>query len=145
MNLGLEWRVSSGFGIKVDGGYSDWYSGYGYRIHSIMYINPELRVYMGYTKRWYLGAGASFADLTFKPNDMGYDGTMTNVGAVIGYQVPLGRSLSMDLNLGLGYVGLKYDTFTGNNDNRIPAATGVTKDLFGPTQAGVSLVWRMGR
>lgn len=101
-------------------------------------------------------------------SDTGYQGTLWSAGAVVGYQLSLSRSFAIDFNLGLGYTRSKYDSFTitssgvtppvgraggdyagddmpgGGQDIRLSKDRGKTKNFWGPTQAGVSLIWKIG-
>ena len=153
--LGIEWRISRNVGIKVDGSFAHWGDTKG-SIQKMWFVSPEVRWYMGKAKRFYLGAGAHIGEANVYEypvgkilqnlftDDLGYQGDFWNAGITLGYQLRLSRALSMDFNLGLGYTRFEYDTFTVVNETRISKSRDITKDLWGPTQAGVSLVWELG-
>ena len=76
----------------------------------------------------------------------------------MGYQLYLSRRFSVDFNLGLGYTRSEYDSFTPiMTEIRIPGddfpaiecvrvikERSKTKNFFGPTQAGINLIWTIG-
>jgi len=148
-NLGLEWRVDEGWAVNLDAGASNWGSTTG-TMQKLWFVNPEMRYYMGNARRFYVGAGGNYAKYnvykgvigSMASKDTGYQGSMWNVGATVGYQLPLGRSFALDFNLGLGYNSFSYDSFELINGIRVKKERDQTKNLFGPTQAGVSLVWK---
>ena len=149
--LGIEWRVSPAVGLKVDGSFSQWGDEKG-KVQKLWLVNPELRWYTGNSRRFYLGLGGNYSEFNvFKnmigslfPDDTGYQGTLYNGGVTVGYQARLSNSFSLDFNLGLGYTNLEYDSFNLINQTRVYKGKNQTKEFWGPTQAGINLVWRLG-
>lgn len=152
--LGFEWRVNDSWGLKLDGGWSYWCGRAG-KIHDVWSVSPELRRYTGHGKRFYFGLGANAGGYdiyelgpigSMFPRDTGYRGAIYNGGLVAGYRMGLSRSFSLDFNLGIGYNHLKYDAFTITRCEsctyREYKGKDIAKEWFGPTQAGVSLVWQ---
>lgn len=76
--------------------------------------------------------------------DNGYQGKLWNAGLTVGYQLCLSRSFAVDFNLGLGYTRSEYDSFTTIEGVRVCKDRNKTKNFWGPTQAGISLVWTIG-
>lgn len=154
--LGVEWRINDAWGIKLDGSWTYWCS-YNGKLQDIWLINPELRRYIGEAKRLYFGLGANAGGYNIYKlglvakflNNTGYKGTLWNGGVVAGYQARLYESLFLDFNIGLGYNSLKYDSFTmircETCTYREYKEKNVTDNWFGPTQAGISLIWRIGQ
>ncbi len=149
--LGVEWRVSRSFGIKLDGSRSWWGSEKG-RVQKMWIASPEVRWYMTPKRRFYLGAGGNIGEANIYKGmlgsliskDTGYQGAFWNAGLTVGYQLYLSRSLSLDLNLGLGYSRFEYDTFRVIDRMRVAQGRNLTKKLWGPSQAGINLVWTIG-
>lgn len=149
-NLGIEWRVNTDWGIKVDAGGSNWGGNTG-KIQKMWYVNPEVRYYMGDARRFYVGVGGNYGKYNIYKGmlgniiskDTGYQGSMWNTGATVGYQLPLSKALSLDFNLGLGYNHFEYDSFNLIDGVRVYKDRDQTKNRFGLTQAGVSLVWKI--
>ena len=64
-------------------------------------------------------------------------------GVSYGYSVPIGRRLSLDLALALGYIGGKYKEYEPQDDCYVWLAD-KRRHYFGPTKAEVTLVWHLG-
>ncbi len=68
-------------------------------------------------------------------------------GLTCGYSVPVSRDISFDFNIGLGYVGGKYQAYEPIDDSyhhNVWMADKVRR-YFGPTKAEVAFVWHIGR
>lgn len=149
--LGIEWRINPSIGVKVDGSRSWWGDEHG-KVQKIWLVNPELRWYLLDAKRFYVGASANFGEYNVQKflignmfdKDTGYQGKLWGAGLAVGYQLYLSHSFSLDFNLGLGYTNLKYDSFTISNGTRVYKDRGKSKDFWGPTGAGINLVWTIG-
>ena len=61
-----------------------------------------------------------------------------------GYSLPIARRLNLDFALGVGYWGGKYYKYIPRDGHYVWQATR-NRHWFGPTKAGVSLVWLIGR
>ena len=150
-NLGVEWRVNRHVGVQMNYGGSRWGGETG-KVQKIWLVSPEVRWYLLDAKRFYVGASANvgeyniykgmLGDLISK--DTGYQGKLWNAGLTVGYQLRLNRSFSLDFNLGLGYTNLEYDSFNVVNKRRVFKDKDKSKDFWGPTQGGISLVWTIG-
>lgn len=148
--VGLEWRVSPSLGVKMDVGLSYWGEVTG-NVHKVQLFNPELRYYMGRARDLYVGLGGNYVNYNafggvfqpFFPEHTGYQGTLWNAGVVFGYQLKCGRRFAIDFNIGLGYTETSYDSFMIENDARILLKADESSSMFGPTQAGITLVWKL--
>lgn len=68
-----------------------------------------------------------------------HQGWAAGAGVSYGYQLMLSRSWNLEFNIGVGYARLKYDKY---NCPECGENLGTeTKHYFGPTKAGVSLIW----
>lgn len=149
--LGVEWRINRNVGIKVDGSRSWWGDSHG-KVQKIWLVSPEVRWYLLDAKRFYVGASGNFGEYNIYKgvvgslfsSDTGYQGKLWGVGVTTGYQLRLSNTFSMDFNIGLGYTRSEYDSFNMAGDTRVYKEKDKTKNFWGPTQAGVSLVWRIG-
>ena len=163
--LGVEWRVSSDWGVKLDGSLARW-SGDEGKVQKVWLLNPEVRRYLLKNRRFYVGVSGSYGEYNvFKyplgglfSKDTGYQGSLWSAGLTVGYQLRLSRCFSVDFNLGLGYMRSEYDSFAPvMTENRIPGddfpaiecvrvikERCKTKNFFGPTQAGINLLWTIG-
>ncbi|WP_106831942.1 DUF3575 domain-containing protein [Parabacteroides pacaensis] len=149
--LGVEWRVSRDLGIKLDGSLA-WWGGSTGKVQKMWVLNPEVRWYLLRDKRFYVGAAGNYGQYNIYKyaignivsKDTGYQGSMWNAGVTVGYQLYLSRCFSVDFNLGLGYTRSEYDSFGMTDGVRVYKERNRTKNLWGPTQAGISLVWTIG-
>ena len=149
--LGVEWRIDRNVGIKVDGSYAFWSKGHG-KVQKMWVVNPEVRWYLLRDKRFYVGVSGTVGGCNVYGYPVGrllakytgYQGDVWNAGVTVGYQLLLSRSLSIDFNLGLGYNRFDYDSFGIIDGTRVYRAKSQSKDFWGPTQAGISLMWTIG-
>ena len=149
--LGVEWRVNRDLGIKLDGSLS-WWGGETGKVQKMWVLNPEVRWYLLRDKRFYVGAAGSYGQYnvykypigSILSKDTGYQGDLWGAGVTGGFQLHLSRSCSVDFNLGLGYTCSEYDSFTMIDKVRVYKDRDRTKNFWGPTQAGISLVWTIG-
>lgn len=149
--LGIEWRIDRNIGIRLDGSLSRWGGSAG-KVQKIWLLNPEVRWYLLENRRFYLGASATYGEYNLYGyplgnllrDDTGYQGNLWNAGLSVGYQLRLCRALSVDFNLGLGYTRSEYDSFTLIDRTRVSRERNKKKSFWGPTQAGISLVWTIG-
>ena len=149
--LGVEWRVNRDLGVKLDGSLS-WWGGEHGKVQKMWMLSPEVRWYLLRDKRFYVGLSGNYGEYNLYKyalggllsKDTGYQGSLWNAGAVVGYQLRLSRSFSVDFNLGLGYARYEYDNFGVTDGVRVYKERGKLKNFWGPTQAGISLVWTIG-
>lgn len=149
--LGVEWRINTHVGIKLDGSLS-WWGGEHDKVQKMWLVNPEVRWYLLDKKRFYVGASGSYGEYNIYKymlgnllkDDTGYQGKLWNAGVTVGYQLFLSRNFSVDFNLGLGYTRSEYDSFVMTDGVRVYKDRNKSKSFWGPTQAGISLVWTIG-
>lgn len=149
--LGVEWRINGNVGIKLDGSLSRWGSSTG-KVQKMWMLNPEVRWYLLRDKRFYAGVSGNYGEYniykyvlgSILSKDTGYQGKLWNAGLTVGYQLPFSRHFAVDFNLGLGYTRSEHDSFTMTDGVRVYKERNHTKNFWGPTQAGISLVWTIG-
>lgn len=139
-DLGLEWRVSPRVGILVDGSYTSWSWKGGDRRYALWEVNPEVRYYMWHQKRGYIGAMYKAGAFNFKLGGTGRQGDLMGGGVTGGYRLCVSDAVSFDFSLGLGYVRAEYDRYALIDGVRVRNGNEV-KNWWGPTRAGVTLVW----
>lgn len=143
-NIGIEWRISPSYGIKIDGGYGNWeYNGKD-KIQKLWFVNPEVRRYMLESKRFYMGIGVMLGEYNLKLGKTGYQGNLYGGALTTGYQLPMGKHFSWDFNIGLGAAHFSYNTFDVIDGVRVFKVRNSNKTLFIPTQVGVNLIWHIG-
>ncbi len=72
-------------------------------------------------------------------SDYRYEGQLVGAGVNAGYQWMLGKRWAIEAELGLGYAYLWYDKY--RCATCAPLINSETKNYFGPTKAGVSLIF----
>ena len=141
-DLGLEWRICPSWGIAVNGSWTSWTWSDKDRRYALWEVAPEIRYYMGEKKAWYLGAMFKTGQFNYKLSETGKQGDLMGGGITAGYQMWLNKALALDFNLGLGYLNADFEKYEVIDDVRVRRGN-ETKDWWGPTNAGVTLVWKL--
>ena len=141
-DLGLEWRICPSCGIAVNGSWTSWTWSDKDRRYALWEVAPEVRYYMGEKKAWYLGAMFKAGQFNYKLSETGKQGDLMGGGITAGYQMWLNKALALDFNLGLGYLNADFEKYEVIDDVRVRRGN-ETKDWWGPTNAGVTLVWKL--
>ena len=141
-DLGLEWRICPSWGIAVNGSWTSWSWSDKDRRYALWEVAPEVRYYMGEKKAWYLGAMFKAGQFNYKISETGKQGDLMGGGITTGYQLRLNKALTLDFNLGLGYLNADYEKYEVIDGVRVRRGN-ETKDWWGPINAGVTLVWKI--
>ncbi|MDR1115608.1 MAG: DUF3575 domain-containing protein [Tannerella sp.] len=142
-NLGLEWKPSANIGFLINGAYSNWTWSNKENHHRTLLIQPEIRFYMGKNKNGFIGIEEHAGEFNFKFGDTGYQGDIFGGGLTGGYRLTLSKSVDMELSLGLGYTSLKYESYRRSNGITVRKDGELRKSVISPTQAGISLIWKI--
>ena len=141
-DLGLEWRICPSWGIAVNGSWTSWSWNDKDRRYALWEVAPEVRYYMGEKKAWYLGAMFKAGQFNYKLSETGKQGDLMGGGITAGYQLRLNKALTLDFNLGLGYLNADFEKYEVIDGVRVHRGN-ETKDWCGPINAGVTLVWKL--
>ena len=141
-DLGLEWRICPSWGIAVNGSWTSWTWSDKDRRYALWEVAPEVRYYMGEKKAWYLGAMFKAGQFNYKLSETGKQGDLMGGGITTGYQLRLNKALTLDFNLGLGYLNADFEKYKVINGVRVRCGN-ETKNWWGPINAGVTLVWKL--
>ena len=141
-DLGVEWRICPSWGISVNSSWTSWSWSDKDRRYALWEVAPEVRYYMGEKKAWYLGAMFKAGQFNYKLSETGKQGDLMGGGITAGYQLRLNKALALDFNLGLGNLNADYEKYEVINGVRVRRGN-ETKDWWGPTNAGVTLVWKL--
>ncbi len=142
-DLGVEWRICPSWGIAVNGSWTSWTWSDKDRRYALWEVAPEVRYYMGEKKVWYLGAMFKAGQFNYKLSETGKQGDLMGGGITAGYRLRLNKALDLDFNLGLGYLNADYEKYEVIDGVRVRRGN-ETKDWWGPINAGVTLVWKIG-
>ena len=141
-DLGLEWRICPSWGIAVNGSWTSWSWSDKDRRYALWEVAPEVRYYMGEKKAWYVGAMFKAGQFNYKFSETGRQGDLLGGGLTGGYILPIGKRLSLDFSLGLGYLNADYEKYEVIDGVRVRRGN-EAKDWWGPINAGVTLVWKL--
>ena len=141
-DLGLEWRICPSYGIAVNGSWTSWTWSDKDRRYALWEVAPEIRYYMGEKKAWYLGAMFKAGQFNYKISETGKQGDLMGGGITTGYQLRLNKALTLDFNLGLGYLNADFEKYEVIDGVRVRCGN-ETKNWCGPINAGVTLVWKL--
>ena len=141
-DLGVEWRICPSWGIAVNGSWTSWTWSDKDRRYALWEVAPEVRYYMGEKKAWYLGAMFKAGQFNYKLSETGKQGDLMGGGITAGYQLRLNKALTLDFNLGLGYLNADYEKYEVIDGVRVHRGN-ETKNWCGPINAGVTLVWKL--
>ena len=141
-DLGVEWRICPSWGIAVNGSWTSWSWSDKDRRYALWEVAPEIRYYMGEKKAWYLGAMFKAGQFNYKISETGKQGDLMGGGITTGYQLRLNKALTLDFNLGLGYLNADFEKYEVIDGVRVRRGN-ETKDWCGPINAGVTLVWKL--
>ena len=66
---------------------------------------------MGEKKAWYLGAMFKAGQFNYKISETGKQGDLMGGGITTGYQLRLNKALTLDFNLGMGYLNADFEKY----------------------------------
>ncbi|MDE6378734.1 MAG: DUF3575 domain-containing protein, partial [Duncaniella sp.] len=143
-NLELEWKFADRWSAALEG-QSAWYHRPTPRkVYRVATLIPELRYWTIERSRWhgmYVGlfGGVGLYDLS--NTKKGHKGEGAMVGLSAGYMWPIGKHLSLDAGLGVGYLHTRDKVYTPHNGHYLYKLT-KSFDYFGPLRLKLSLVYR---
>lgn len=148
-NLGMEWPIGRHLTLAADGSMGWWRIDSKHRYWRLATTQVELRYWHGWTTNTFRYRGHHFGvygalyryDLEFGAT--GYQADL-NYGAGFswGYAARLNRSLSLDLSVGIGYIGGKYYKYEPYQGLYLKTST-VNRHYFGPSKIEATLVWHL--
>ena len=139
-DLGLEWRINSSWSIVANGSWTSWSWNDKDRRYALWEVMPEVRYYIGEQKAWYVGAMFKTGQFNYKLSGTGKQGDLMGGGITGGYQLRLNKALSMDFNIGLGYLNADCEKYKVIDGVRVRQGK-ESKNWWGPVSASVTLVW----
>lgn len=141
-DLGVEWRIDNNWAVLVNGSWTTWSWNDKARRYALREIAPEVRYYLGKETGGYFGASYKVGSFNYKFSQTGKQGDIMGGGITGGYVLKLNNTLSLDFSLGLGYIHAGYDEYVLMDGVRMRSGEG-SKNWWGPTNIGVSLVWNV--
>lgn len=139
-DLGIEWRISPAWSIQLNGTWVSWSWNDKDRRYALWEISPEVRYYLGESRRGYLGVMYHMGEFNYKLSDTGKQGNLTGGGITGGYLLKLNHALNLDFSLGIGCTHADYEKYTVIDGVRVKHSK-ADKSYWGVNHAGISLVW----
>lgn len=144
-SLEAEYRIDDRWSVNLEGEVAWWSKKPRHRYYQIATISPEARYWFKTRQPWhghYMGVfvGGSWYDL--ENGARGYKGDFWMVGLSYGYMFPLGRRLSLETGLGIGFLHTKYEEYLPIDGHYVYQQTSRTNWL-GPVKLKFALVWRL--
>ena len=141
-DLGVEWRINRLWGVTVNGSWTSWSWKNKERRYALWEVAPEVRRYLGKESDWYVGVMFKAGQFNYKLSDLGRQGNLFGGGVTGGYILDLNKKLSLDFNIGLGYLNADIDKYEVIEGVRVRSSS-EKKNWVGPVNTGVTLVWKI--
>lgn len=141
-DLGLEWHISDRWSLGVGGSWTSWSWNDKQRRYALWEVTPEVRYYIGKERRGYLGAMFKTGAFNYKFSETGKQGDLVGGGLTGGYILPVGKRLSLDFSLGLGYLNADYEKYRVIDGVRVRQGS-ESRNWWGPVHAGITLRWNL--
>ena len=144
-SLEVEYMINERWSVNAEGEVAWWKKNGKHKYYQIATLSPEVRYWFKTKKRWhghYVGlfGGGSWYDL--ENGKRGYKGEFWKAGLSYGYMFPIGRSLSFEAGLGLGFLRTWYEEYLPIDGHYVYQQSSRT-NWIGPVKLKFTLVWRL--
>lgn len=144
-DLEVEYRIDDRWTVAVEGSVAWWKRDSRHKYYQIATIIPEGRYWFRTKGPWHghyagLFAGGSWYDL--ENGNRGYKGEFFVTGLSYGYMFPVGRSVSFEAGLGVGFLHTVYEEYLPIDGHYVYQQTSRT-NWIGPVRIKFSVVWRL--
>ena len=144
-SLEAEYRIDDRWSVNLEGEVAWWSKKPRHRYYQIATISPEARYWFKTRQPWhghYLGVFVGGSWYNLENGARGYKGDFWMVGLSYGYMFPLGRRLSLETGLGIGFLHTKYEEYLPIDGHYVYQQTSRTNWL-GPVKLKFAFVWRL--
>lgn len=141
-DLGIEWQFARQWGVAVNGSWTSWSWNNKNRRYALWEVSPEVRYYFTPKNKFYVGAQYKIGQFNYKLSNTGKQGDLQGGGITLGYKLPLCKSLALDFNAAVGCLHTNYKTYHVTDRVRVKDV-GHTKNVWGVTDLGITLVWTL--
>jgi outer membrane protein OmpA-like peptidoglycan-associated protein len=150
LNLGVEFKLSNKLTFDLPFNYNPWTFSDNRKLKHWL-VQPELRYWVHHPFKgsfWGIHlhyAQFNVANLPFpqKLKDFQYEGWLAGAGLSYGYQWRLSDRWLLEATIGAGYAYIDYDKYECQSCGR--KIDSGTKNYWGPTKAGLSLIYVIGK
>ena len=146
-SLEVEIPIGRRFSVNAEGAVAWWSGKKRDTYYQIDLLSPEVRWWFGQRSRWhghYVGAFGMVGlyDLEWK-GSRGYQGEYWSAGFSYGYMFPIGKRLSLEAGIGLGFLSTGYEEYVPMDNHYVYQQSSRTV-YWGPVKLKLGLVWRIG-
>ncbi len=141
----MEYRIDDRWSVNLEGDVAWWKNDGRHRYYQLATVSPEGRYWFGTRKPWhghYVGVFGGFSWYDLENGARGYRGEAETVGLSYGYMFPVGRSLSFEAGIGIGYMHSEYEEYLPIDGHYVYQQTS-RMNYFGPLKLKFALVWRL--
>lgn len=146
-SIEAEYRFSPHWSVNVEYSAAWWSRKAEHKYYQLMQLSPELRFWLNpdrFRKGHYFGAFAGAGLYDLEGGADGYKGEFVMAGLSYGYMFPIGKSLSLEAGLGLGWLATEYEEYIPYEGHYVYMQKSRTS-YIGPVKAKVAIVWHIGR
>ena len=150
-NVGVEYGFSDRYSVTANIIYTWLKNDSRHRYWRIISTDIEVRYWLGNVEQrqqlsgHHVGVYGAIYRYDFEFGGKGEMGNFNYGGGIsYGYNLPISRMLSLDFNLGIGFVGGKYKEYRPIDMHYVWQGDW-QRNYFGPTKAEVTLVWHIDR
>ena len=152
INLGVEFRTGKRTSIDVSGNWNPFTFGDNRKWKHVL-IQPEFRWWLkesfgghffgAHVQYAYYNAGNLPKPFSSNLRDHRFEGWLTGVGVSYGYRWNFTPNWGLEATIGVGYAYMDYDKYECQTCGSKVGSN--TKNYFGPTKAGVTLIYTFGK
>ena len=145
-SLEVEIPIGRHFSINAEGAVAWWSSKKCNTFYQLDMLSPEVRWWFGQKSRWhghYVGAFGMVGlyDLEWR-GSRGYQGEYWAAGLSYGYMFPIGRKLSLEAGVGVGFMRTGYEDYLPIDGHYVYQES-KRSNYFGPLKAKLAQVRRL--
>ena len=143
-NLELEWMFKKNWSAALEWQVAWYAKTTPHKVYRIGTVIPEVRYWLLERSRWhglYVGAFVGGGEFDLSNGKKGHEGEVYFGGFSAGYMWPIGKYLSLDASVGLGYMRIHDKEYLPFDGHFLYQRTR-NINYFGPLRAKLSLVWR---
>ena len=146
-SIEAEYRISPHWSVHLDYSIAWWKNTKKHQYYQLQQLSPEARFWLNPNRGWhghYVGAFTGGGIYDLENGGRGYKGEFLMGGLSYGYMFPIGRVLSLEAGIGVGYMITEYEEYLPIDGHYVYQQKSRT-GYIGPLKAKLSLVWHVGR
>ena len=142
--LEFEWRFNDRWSASVEGSLAWWSHTKQHKYYQLLNIDPEVRYWFKTSAPWhgmYCGVFAGGGKYDLENGDTGYKGEHGMAGVSYGYMWPIGRNLSLEAAIGVGFLYSRYEEYIPFDGHYVYQYSR-TLTYVGPLKLKFAIAWR---